>query len=192
MTTVPISCPWTERASALVDGELPSEEHDLVVRHVRTCATCSALAATDSLVGRPSPASESFATGLHLRSPRVRVPIRAGLALAGAAITVSSVPDFLRSSTVGASLHDLRHLAIWQAAIGVAVVAAAATFRLSRLVLVLTVTFLALTACAAAYDAVTGHPGPWSDPTHVLEVVAAVLLLVVAWPYVRLGHATRS
>jgi len=118
----------------------------------------------------------------------MRTLVRCALAIAGAAILVASAPDVVRGSTVGESLHDLRHLAIWQAAIGVAVVSAAATFRLSRLVLVLAGTFLALTAAAGLYDAVTGHSGPWSDPTHVLEVVAALLLLCLAWPYVRLGH----
>jgi hypothetical protein len=122
----------------------------------------------------------------------MRTLVRIGLAAAGTALVVASTPDVVRGSTVGASLHDLRHLAIWQAAIGVAVVAAAATLRLSRLVLVLAGTFVVLTAAAGAYDVVTGHPGPWSDPTHVLEVVAALLLLCLAWPYVRIGHTSRT
>lgn len=192
MSDAEAPCGWAGRVSALIDGELPVDERSLVARHARGCPSCTALSTTDFVVGGeyPTAAAAAIAPLVGL-PPRIRAIVRCALAVAGAAILVASTPDVVRGSTVGASLHDLRHLAIWQAAIGVAVISAAATFRLSRLVLVLACTFLALTAAAGAYDAVTGHPGPWSDPTHVLEVVAALLLLFLAWPYVRLGHVAR-
>jgi hypothetical protein len=178
--------------SALVDGELPADERDLVVRHARGCPTCTALSTADRVVAGARSVAGVAAMAYGGIGPRMRTLVRIGLAAAGTALVVASTPDVVRGSTVGASLHDLRHLAIWQAAIGVAVVAAAATLRLSRLVLVLAGTFVVLTAAAGAYDAVTGHPGPWRDPTHVLEVVAAVLLLCLTWPYVRIGHTSRT
>lgn len=196
MSDASVPCTWAERVSAFVDGELPVEERVLVAHHARGCPSCTALSTADLVVGAAHPAAAApaaaAAASLVGLPPRMRTLIRCALAVAGVAILVASAPDVVRGSTVGASLHDLRHLAIWQAAIGVAVVSAAATFRLSRLVLVLAGTFLALTAAAGAYDAVTGHPGPWSDPTHVLEVVAALLLLCLAWPYVRIGHVERT
>ncbi|MFT2520631.1 hypothetical protein ACMWQB_30985, partial [Escherichia coli] len=67
-------------------------------------------------------------------------------------------------------------MAIWQASIGLAVCSAATTFRFSRLLGTLLGSFLFFTFVSGVYDLLTGHRGPWSDPLHVLEVIAALLI----------------
>jgi hypothetical protein len=101
------------------------------------------------------------------------------------AIVVGSFPGFVRGNTSGDAFHDLRHLSIWQVAIGVAVASAGITTRFSRLILVMVAVFLLLTGVAVVYDLVTDHRGPWADPTHVIEVVAALVLARLAYPYTR-------
>lgn len=178
-------CPWLERVSALIDGELRQEEMELVRAHALVCADCSVLDLPDTghAVGeRARVDPPSFVVPERL-TPMVRV----GLAAAGALILVSSLPDFVRGNTMGETLHDLRHLAIWQASVGVAVLTASVTFRMSRLLATILATFLLLTTGSVAYDLVTGHRGPWTDPTHILEVVAVILVMRLLWPRLRLG-----
>lgn len=177
-------CPWFERMSALVDGELRLEEVDLVRAHASTCPICSALGAAEVGVAHVSRAREE--------RPSIVIPdrltpvIRMGLALAGVVILVASMPDFVRGNTMGETLHDLRHLAIWQASVGVAVLTASVTFRTSRLLATILVTFLLLTTGSVAYDIVTGHRGPWTDTTHIVEVVAVILVMRLVWPHMKL------
>lgn len=182
-----VTCPWEERVSALLDGELPVGEESLVRRHAVGCAACRALGI--GVMGEgPAATGDRLDAILRALPERLSMPIRITLAVVGSVLIVASMPDFVRGSTTGDTLHDLRHLATWQVALGAAVVAAAVTVRLSRVVTVLVVTFLALTAIAGVYDIVTGHRGPWTDPTHVVEVVAVLLVLRLAWPH--LGRST--
>lgn len=183
-------CPWEERVSALLDGELPEGEESLVRRHVGGCATCSALG--PAVVGeRQAMPGDRLDSILRMLPARLSMRIRIALAAVGSALIVGSLPDFVRGSTVGDTLHDVRHLAMWQVAVGAAAIAAAVTVRLSRLVMVMVTTFLVLTTVAGVYDLVTGHRGPWTDPRHVVEVAAVLLVLRLAWPYLGRSSLTR-
>lgn len=187
-------CPWTERVSALIDGELSADQVDMARVHIRSCDSCAALARTDGdFRSEPIVAvADRLAHRLQSFPTRVRAHHRILLAVVGALLLIGSIPDFGRGNSRGDAFHDLRHLAIWQVAVGVAVVSAAITFRISRLITVMMVTFLALTVFATAYDLVTGHRGPWADPLHVVEVVAVVAILRIVAPFRRLSMQTST
>lgn len=180
-------CPWAERVSAWIDGELPATETEMVATHAGACPTCRAMDAADPLLA----GSGSTPPFLGVVLPgRVPVWVRIGLGIVGAAIVVGALPDFIRGNTAGDALHDLRHLAMWQAAAGLAVMVGAVSFLFSRMLAVMLGVFLALTVVASVYDLVTGHRGPWTDPVHIVEVAAGVLVLRMAWP--RLRYLTRA
>ncbi len=171
------ACAWTDRVSALIDGELPEEQRDLVAAHRAGCASCSALSRVDDFV---SPASRTpAADGAVGRIDHVmtRRSSRVVLAVLGLALVAGSVSDLVRGSTLGDALHEARHLAMWQAAFGVAAVVSSRSFRFSRFVTAMTVTFCTLTLAATVYDAATGHNGPWTDPIHLIEIA----IVAVCW-----------
>lgn len=183
-------CPWTERVSAWIDGELPATETNMVATHAGTCPTCRAMGAADPRPAGPRSTTPSLGVVLPDRVPPW---VRIGLGIVGAAIVVGALPDFIRGNTEGDALHDLRHLAMWQAAAGLAVMVGAVSFLFSRMLAVMLGVFLALTVVASIYDLVTGHRGPWTDPVHIVEVAAGVLVLRIAWPRLRLlAHARRA
>ena len=173
--------------SALIDGELPDDQIDLVRAHAAHCAICSMLGALDAPRTAPEPGGDEsrLATLFQGMPAELSVPWRLSLAIVGVLILVGSLPDFVRGNSSGDALHDLRHLAIWQVSIGLAALAASVTFRLSRLFAVMVSSFLGLTAVATVYDVVTGHRGPWTDPVHIVEVAAVLLLLRAGWPLLR-------
>ncbi len=187
METKPSNCTWELRTSLLLDGELPHAEEELVRRHMASCRVCSGLAAADSTVaGNPSGGRADrtvFSMTPGVLRPSVRLRIVA--ALLGSMIIALSFPDFVRGSTLGVTFHDLRHLAIWQTAVGITILAGAVTFRLSRLVVILVGSFLLMTLAAVVYDVVTGHRGPWTDPAHIAEVMAVMVLLAMISPRLR-------
>lgn len=178
-------CTWVARVSALLDDELPEHEREMVTAHAALCSTCRSIVAVDQADQRPR--QDPVTSILDSIPDRLSPVIRVALAIVGGLILFSSTPDFVRGNTMGETLHDLRHLAIWQASIGVAVATAAVTFRLSRLVTIMLVTFLVLTGAAVTYDLLTDHRGPWTDPTHVIEVIAVVLVLRLVRPHLRLA-----
>lgn len=181
-------CAWSERVSSLLDGELPDAEQELVRAHAHTCTLCTQLMnANDTMIMKALASTPGLRTDfLHLIPQKPSPLLRVLLLLVGVFILVNSAPSFIRGNTSGDALHDLRHLAIWQAAIGVAVISSAITFRISRILTVMLGTFLALTAIATVYDIATGHRGPWADYMHVLEVLAVVLVLKLIWPQLQL------
>ncbi|CAB4550256.1 unannotated protein [freshwater metagenome] len=187
-------CAWSERVSSLLDGELPDAEQELVRTHVRTCPTCTQLINANDTMTKTAPTSSPTARTdfLHLIQQRPSPLLRVLLLLVGGFILANSAPLFVRGNTSGDALHDLRHLAIWQAAIGVAVLSSAITFRISRILTVMLGTFLVLTAIASIYDIATGHRGPWTDYMHVLEVLAVLLVLKLIWPQLQLLSRRRQ
>ena len=180
-------CVWTERVSALLDGELPDDQVDLVRAHAAHCAICSMLEVLDAPRTAPEPGGDEsrMATLFQAIPAELSAPWRLSLAIVGVLILAGSLPDFVRGNSSGDALHDLRHLAIWQVSIGLAALAASVTFRLSRLFAVMVSSFLGLTAVATVYDIATGHRGPWTDPVHIVEVAAVLLLLRAGWPLLR-------
>ena len=188
------TCAWQERVSAFLDNELSADEIPMVQAHIKSCATCQDLTSipdSKTVRGVTSPATISN-TFLNLIPERPSLMVRVALLLVGVFIVVNSAPEFIRGNTRGDALHDLRHLAIWQVAIGLAVITSAFTFRISRVLTVILATFLSLTAVATLYDLVTGHRGPWTDEMHIFEAFAVVLILRLIWPQLRLlSHLER-
>ena len=188
------TCAWQERVSAFLDNELSANEKPMVQAHLKSCASCQALTSIpDSKDVRGVTSSATISnTFLNLIPERPSPLIRIALLLVGVFIVVNSAPEFIRGNTRGDALHDLRHLAIWQVAIGLAVVTSAFTFRISRVLTVILATFLSLTAVATLYDLVTGHRGPWTDEMHIFEAFAVVLILRLIWPQLHfLSHLER-
>ena len=191
MTTGPdLDCPWAERVSAWLDGELPGTETELVATHAGACPTCRNMGHADL---RPTAARSTTGSPGALLPDRVPTWVRIGLGVVGGTIVLGALPDFVRGNTQGDALHDLRHLAMWQAAAGLSVIVAAFSFLFSRILAVMLGVFLALTVVASIYDLVTGHQGPWTDPVHIVEVAAGVLVLRMAQPRLRfLARARRA
>ena len=181
-------CSWSTRVSSLLDGELPDAEQELVRTHARTCSSCTTLIEMNEELPNEASASTSSSQSdfLHLIPQRPSRLLRVLLLIVGGCIFANSAPSFVRGNTSGDALHDLRHLAIWQAAIGVAVISSAISFRISRTLTVMLGTFLTLTTIATVYDIATGHRGPWTDYMHVLEVLAVLLVLKLIWPQIKL------
>jgi peptidoglycan/LPS O-acetylase OafA/YrhL len=182
-----ILCPWWERVSALIDSELPYAQQEMVLSHTQSCTTCAVLLNQQSqFETSPSP-NAAIATRLSMTFPQRNTPqLRALLAIIGVLIILGSVPGFIRGNTDGNSFHDLRHLSIWQFAIGVGTLSAAISFRISRLLTVVISTFLLLTAVATVYDLLTGHRGPWTDSLHLVEIAAALAILRMVYPQLNL------
>ncbi len=102
-----------------------------------------------------------------------------------------AVMNFVNGSVDDAVMHDLRHLRIWQASLGISVIVLSLWFRLSLFIVSTTTSFLVLTTTAAIFDLVKGHSGPWADATHVIEAFVLVLLLILTWPRARLTLGER-
>jgi hypothetical protein len=187
-----VPCPWWDRVSALIDGELPDAQHEMVLSHAQSCDTCAILLNQRRQFETSSSAHAAVTSRTSLTFPQRNTPqLRALLAIIGVLIILGSVPGFIRGNTDGNSFHDLRHLSIWQFAIGVGTLSAAISFRISRLLTVVISTFLLLTAVATVYDLVTGHRGPWTDPLHLVEIAAALALMRLIYPHLKLLRIQR-
>lgn len=180
-------CPWLERVSALLDGELPQSEREMVSSHAQLCVSCKSLLSHDTPLKNELPSGHSEGPRTRFVTPIRHSPqLRVLLAIVGVAIILGSMPEFIRGNADGNNLHDLRHLAMWQAAIGCGTLSAAISFRLSYLLTVVTSTFLVLTTVATVYDLVTGHRGPWTDPMHLVEIAAVLGIMRIIYPRLRL------
>lgn len=180
-------CPWWERVSALIDGELPDMQQEMVLSHTQSCANCAALLNQHRRFETSPGANAAITSRSSMTIPQRNTPqLRALSAIIGVLIILGSAPGFIRGNTDGNSFHDLRHLSIWQFAIGVSTLSAAISFRISRLLTVMISTFLLLTAIATVYDLLTGHRGPWTDPLHLVEIAAALALMRLIYPHLKL------
>jgi hypothetical protein len=184
------ACSWSERVSALIDDELPKDQSELVLAHIRSCSGCASLVEQlgefEGAIPRTASVARDVSLGMNFGAPSFGVRIIAGFV--GAIIVLVSTPRFIQGSRGGDVLHDLRHLSIWQLAIGFAVLTTAFTRRVSRLLVVLVISFLLLTGIAAVYDLLTGHNGPWTDPMHLVEVVAVLAVLRMISPFLFMSH----
>jgi len=179
-----IVCPWWERVSAFIDGELPQAQQEMVLSHTQSCVSCGTLFNRQSIFETSLNANVASASRLMMSIPRRNTPqLRVFLAIIGVLIILGSIPGFVRGNTDGNSLHDLRHLSIWQLAIGVGTFSAVFSFRISRLLTVMICTFLLLTAVATVYDLLTGHRGPWTDPLHLVEIAAVLAMMRLIYPH---------
>lgn len=158
----------------------------MVRAHVQTCGSCAPLLELDQGGAFTRPGT-SFSSSPGLTFPRRDTPqVRALLAIVGTLIILGSMPGFIRGNTSGDSFHELRHLSMWQVSIGVGVLSAAISFRISRLLMAIIATFLALSLAATIYDLSTGHRGPWTDPLHIVEIAAVLAMTRLVLPQLRL------
>jgi len=187
-----MDCVWLGRVSALLDDELLPVEAELVRAHLSSCSTCQVVMYVDGDIASHTTATESNnSTTTVFLATRPKVA-RLFLGLSGLAMVVFAVFSFVRGSRGGDGLHDLRHLGIWQASLGVSLVAVSLSFRLSLFLISTSVSFLILTMAAAVVDVAMGHSGPWADPTHLVEILAIATLLVLARPQIRLLRRSRG
>lgn len=179
------SCPWLERTSASLDGELPMAEVELVHAHAQSCRVCGALLESAQHFEPVNRTRESSVGSFEVGLSRSSIG-RLLLALSGVLLGGFALVGFLEGSGDSADLHNIRHLSIWQASLGVSVVALAVSFRLSLFLVTITISFLSLTAIATLFDVLQGHRGPWTDITHLVEVCALCVLLFLSRPHLRL------
>jgi len=183
------SCPWLERVSAFLDGELPFAEQEMVATHAQSCTVCNSVLNQSDVFNGPSRLMGVAQPRPFLEFPQRNTPLlRAILAIIGTVIIMGSVPGFIRGSTNGNSVHDLRHLSIWQVAIGAGVISASISFRISRLLTVIIAAFLLLTTIATVYDLLTGHRGPWTDPLHLVEIAGVLAIMRLIYPHLHLAR----
>lgn len=186
------SCPWLERVSAFLDGELPVAEREMVVSHAQSCITCAPVFGARDQVNETAHLQRVTQPRSIVTFPQRNTPqLRVLLAIIGIAIIIGSVPGFIQGNIDGNSLHDLRHLAIWQVALGMGALSASVSFRISRLLTVIIATFLLLTTIATVYDLLTGHRGPWTDPLHIVEITAVLAIMRMIYPHMSLMRARR-
>lgn len=184
-------CSWLDRTSALIDGELPRDEQELVRTHAKSCQVCGQFIELNKMgiVTDPSQTNIGRQIGVNLHRS---VAGRVVLAIAGVVLTCFAIAGFLKGNGDAAGLHDIRHLSIWQVSLGMSVIALSLSFRLSLFLTSMTASFLALTGVATLFDLLHGHRGPWTDITHLVEVFALIILLVLTRPNLRLLRTVRS
>lgn len=173
-------CAWLNRVSSMLDGEVSADEEALIRRHAVRCMACRSLLDVSEVVTASAPNRRVISPSI-LDFPSESPVVRVLLGLAGVTLFLVGVMNFVRGSSGGENLHDLRHLAVWQASLGVSVFTLTIAFRFSLFIIVTSVSFIAFTTVTAVVDLFLGHRGPWADVTHLLEsVVLALLLLAVA------------
>jgi len=184
------NCEWVDRVSAFIDGELPEVERPLVQKHLARCGSCESMVRINNAFQQHH-LVETKGTSVGL-ADKTSPALKIAVGLFGLLNLIVAIPNFINGSTMGDEMHTLRHLAIWQATLGISVIAVARTFRFSRFVKVATITFLLATTAAGIYDLATGHSGPWKDPAHLLEIGALIMILVVAKPQFRILTRIRN
>ena len=186
-----LDCPWLERVSASLDGEIPEVELEMVRVHAASCIGCRRLIHAAQVLG----ASHEVGRKSVVRSEAILVErsvlLRTFLGIFGALLLILAISNFLRGSSSHDDLHDVRHLAVWQASLGASVVILSLSFRLSLFVVATTTSFLVFTSVASVVDLVMGHRGPWADVTHLVEAGVVVLMLLITKPRARLSGKLR-
>jgi hypothetical protein len=183
-------CLWLERVSSMLDGEVHADEEELIRRHTVRCATCRSLLEMNYVVIASAP-NRRVISPLILDFPSESLVVRVLLGLAGVTLFLVGVMNFVRGSSGGENLHDLRHLAVWQASLGVSVFTLTIAFRFSLFIIVTSVSFIAFTTVTAFVDLLLGHRGPWADMTHLLESIVLALLLIAVVPQARWSKRLR-
>lgn len=177
-------CPWWERVSAAVDGELSGSERHAALDHAAGCPQCAALLGLATATAARA-FSDTTAERLHRderrwfsgRSTRVLLVVVAVILIAEA------VPTYLSSNDLGRQAHTARHLATWQIAFGVGMIVAGWVSRLSHAMLALAASIALLTVTATVVDVVAGHRGPLAESVHLVELVAVALLWRMTPPH---------
>ena len=186
-----MNCPWFERVSACLDQELPENEVELVRAHASLCSTCGLLFEADRFTSLITDSGSHALDSSLLTISRSRL-LRALLGITGVFLLGIAVYNFVRGSSTGRDLHDVRHLAIWQASLGTSVVMFSFYFRLSMFIVATSAAFVLFTTAASIVDLALGHRGPWTDVTHVIEACIVALLLLLAMPRARLSFRMRG
>jgi len=183
-------CPWLARVSALCDNELPADQILMVRTHVNTCRQCAQFA---DVFAPEEHISSSMGANVKTHAFYVEqsLSVRVLLGIFGCVLLGIAVMNFVNGSVDDAAMHDVRHLGIWQASLGTAVVALSVSFRFSLFVASLATAFFSLTFAATIFDIVKGHSGPWADFTHLVELLVLLLLMFLALPKLKFWVYTR-
>lgn len=184
-------CAWLNRVSSMLDGEVRADEEALIRRHAVRCVTCRSVLDMNDVFAASAPNRRVISPSI-LDFPSESPAVRVLLGLAGVALFLVGVLNFVKGSSGGEDLHDLRHLALWQASLGVSVFTLTLAFRFSLFIVVTSVSFIAFTAVTAVVDILLGHRGPWADLTHLLESVVLALLLIAVAPKARFLNRLRQ
>ena len=177
-------CIWLERVSLMLDGAVQVKEEKLILQHARGCVSCRILLDMSTLLASAHVSSEVSKPNL-IEIPDRSFTVRLLLGCAGLVLLTVAVFNFIKGSSGGHDLHDLRHLAVWQASLGVAVLSLTIAFRFSLFIIVTSVSLIGFTTISAIVDVLMGHRGPWADITHLLEAAVLALVLIAVLPRVQ-------
>lgn len=182
---------WQESISAMVDGEDPEIDPQLVEAHLRRCAECQAfqLAAerTRRLVRvQPAPTMPDLSgrvTKLAAIADRASAwgLVRAALAVVAIEILVLSVPSLLATGQAGFA-HDARHLGAFTAAYGVGLLVVVARPARARTMLPVAGVLAAALLITAVVDMFDGRIPLIGEVLHVPELLSVVLIWLLAVP----------
>jgi len=182
-----------EACSALLDGEDPSIAVTTVADHLERCAGCRAFADDARLlrraIGQSVPEGRDVSgrvleAARRQRHPRLRevTTLRAGLVGVAIAQLALAFPGLIYCADDGAPIHVAHEVGAWDVALAVAFVFAA--WRPLRAVGLLP--FVAALSAGllltASIDVINGRAVALTETTHLLELLGAVLLWLLASP----------
>lgn len=174
------ACTWWDDVSAVTSSEGNKFSRQAVLDHVHNCKACSSMfSATTArhaqVAGPHSPIDTERLTGRERRWLGGRWT-RVLLVVAAVVIIGEAVPDLIRGDRLSADAHAARYLASWQIGFGVGMLVAAWKTRMSHAILALAATFATLTITSTVIDLIGGHRQPWTEPVHLVELIAVFLL----------------
>lgn len=204
-----MQCPgFREAASARLDGESPGMPVEQLDAHLAACPSCAVWVETAAAMTRrarlaPAPPvpdlTAAVLSALPRQLPGAAAAARAGLVTAGlrlallavgAAQTLLAWPALVTgTAAMSAPVHMAHETGAWNLAVGAAFVAVAAGPRLAAGALPFLGTFVVLLTVLTVGDLGAGHVHGERAAAHVLLVVGAVLVGVVAWRGRRRAHA---
>jgi predicted anti-sigma-YlaC factor YlaD len=189
---------WQEAIGAMLDGERPEIDAQLVEAHVRRCPECASFEAFAHGLRRaeirpaspqPDLAPAVVKTAQILDGVHTWTVARAVLAVCAIEIIAFSLPDLLVNS--GDSVHSARHLGAFTAAFGAALMVVVFRPARARAMLPVALVLGFALVISAVVDLLRGEIPLVNEVQHIPEVVSVAMLWLLATPSRRHG-TTRS
>lgn len=178
-----------DEISARADGEDPGLSDEEIDAHLESCESCRAFAETVhdlrrrmSLVPMPDVSDRSRqVVDSIVRDERRRSSTVIRAALAGCALIVIgvAVPDFISTQ---AAAHSLRHIAAFRLAYGAGLLGVVARPARARTMFYVSIVLVIALVSTSVVDAVRDGLDLVTESLHLVQVLAAILLWLLARP----------
>lgn len=174
-----------ESLSALLDGELASEQRVVVERHLSGCIECQGWFQESQVLRRTlSIHAEIVPDGLADRvMDRLSPPVlgagswvRYALGVVAASLAVLSLPSLFVAGTE----HSMRHVGAFGVALGIGLAWAALRPERAGGLVPMALALAAAMVVSSAYDLATGRAAAVSEALHALELLGVALLVLLA------------